>query len=219
MLKRGSITLELLITIVVSTPLLLSIITVLKESIGVHLRVMIESQDNESLLRLRSIIHETIVELDQHRLELPARIHHAGQIRFSNNTDNPVMRSRTNPPATNSDAITSAKLAVQNSLIVNQAITLGSRIIFTCCERFAEPFNKDDYKSYLGVHADGVIELTGSLTQLSSAPSCWELNATPEISMIADSSNPDLTGNIRLIIPIDRLYTIYLNDKEELRFL
>jgi hypothetical protein len=165
--------------------------------------------------KMSALLEKIMEETDSHRFIIAPKIHHAGIIRFSDGKDNPVMNSIALKPA-NSDAISSISLSLQTAYYTLDPVPL-SAAAFTACPSFGVTLNNDPaQKSFLGVSAHGIVELFGSVKL--SRGGCAEFSLKPAQSMLVPVPDPALTS-ISLIIPIVREYTLYIDEKDQLRFL
>ena len=176
-------------------------------------------QEIYAYMRFKRVIRDVVGSLDQHRLLLLPRIHRNNNIRHTDNSSNQIMHAAGNRvPAVGSDALTSLAIATLNTHDVVELTLEANQLLAIACPRFENGFNGERFRSFLGISIDGMTELRGSTRSVRQMRPCREFTLTSvSKSMLLDQA--DSLANIRVIIPIERQTTVYLDHGAEVRLL
>lgn len=164
-------------------------------------------------LQLSHKVQRVLDDLDTHPFYLLPRIHNSGRITFTNGEAN-VIVGKTLLPASDSDAITAFSLAMEKvyDVIRQDGMT------FYVCPRFKRSALSEHTFGYLGFGVDGVWELQGTGVRHIGREGCLDLSLGIEKSMIVPESEV-AEAVIRVIIPIETYYTLYVSSNEQLRYI
>ena len=224
MKQNGFSQLELLCCLVISLPLLGVISSVLHSSTK-ELAVVKEKRFHSlSVLRSQIIINKIINDLDQHTLRILPVIHKNGLLKYVNGrrvrlgNSSSVVR-----PLQNSDAITYASIdlnAMQE--VITWQNTNNSLKIFSC-SRFNGALVRDKHRSVLGLGVSGFTELVvnwkkSGTSNANPNRTCFELTLIPQDSMIS-SNGHNSKEKLYYLVPVNELYTYYVDRQRQLRFL
>jgi hypothetical protein len=158
--------------------------------------------------KLTALVRLGITQQSSHRL-FPPRIHNAGKIAFGNGK---LLRtSGSHAPASNSDAISFMQLRVADSFWVHNAAA-G----LYACARFNPNVKLQHIRSFLVLSSDGFAE---SLGQVRGNGRCRHFSLRLSEGIFSDAADFKSISFARVIIPIERTTTLYLDKHKELRFL
>ena len=217
--QRGFSTLELFVSLAISLPVLLMTAQLLHRSTMMNIKLKTEAAINSRALRLRSIMEDVMSDLDSHRLPVPVRVHSGAQINYADGQPNPIMQHAELAPVADSDAVTALRVDFQNILRVRSATYQTSGTRFEACHQPGVSLDQDLIKNYLAVSADGMFELGGESVPMPGDPLCRYLILEPQVSMSLQTPATVRPENVRLLIPITKHYTIYIDRTGQLRLL
>lgn len=210
--------LEVLIALVLSLALLAPAASLLGQIANFISRYLTLSSDYHSQIRLESILRQSVQDSDSHRLSIYARIHKWGQITFTDQSLNPVMFG-TLKPSPDSDAISSMYLESQNRLrIIEQSFT-GQYLQLKACLLAQPSFLYAEIRSFLALSAEGFAELKTESVSNSFKPGCYDLVLQTTKSILIPPCQECAQDNWSMLLPIRRIYSIYLDQDLELRYL
>ncbi len=212
--SKGIILIELLIVLGVS--LLLSLaLAVIGRAAFVLYRTGKSSYENAyAMLRLQHLLQQVTDDLDSHPFLIFPRVHAAGRISFPDGRPHPVLAGARVPDA-GSDALTAIALDLESAqTVLNEEEPLS----FFACPRFNKRLVKDEYFGFVGISADGMWELHGEVNPHAGRFECMDLKLrhVPGMSLSVQDGEP---AAIRILVPIVRHYTLYLDEEEQLRYL
>ena len=199
--------------------LLLTASTVILHSFKLGRQLDLHTTRDEISQRFAIESLKVLQNLDSHRLPIPPRIHHRGQIAFTDRTVNGVTRTAgPNRPSMLSDAITTIELAPVRRLTVLQAPPASAAPPFRyyACGTGPDPL-PPTVRSYIGLSADGMFELVGP--RQAGASGCAQFTLTATRSMSIETPPGSSAALVRTIIPVLAHYTLYRNQRGELRYL
>lgn len=208
----GFTTLEMLLALVLVSPILILMIINFKTALKTQLRLSLEQNRELTYLKTINLLSHSIENLDTHRFKIPPRIHLDNFITFSDGSPNQVMSNSSNSaPALYSDALTSLEVAINKTLSIKAQ--LGAHE-FSACPRFLSQIELNN-KSFLGVSHHGLSEFT--FTNLRRNGDCYQLMLYPTKSMSIASQA--INWEPTFIIPIQHHYTLYVDKNSQLRLL
>ena len=212
----GTSTLDILVALSISSIVLLAISTVILHSLGLNQRLSVTLSREEVSHRFAVECLRLLQRLDTHRLPIPPRIHPRGHLTFTDGSENPISRSiGPTAPSPTSDAITALELAPTEQLTVLQASTTSPYQYYAC--RQGQTPLPASVRSYVGLSADGMFELVGS--RQASTPGCWTFVLSAQVSMSVPRAPHGSPALVRTLIPVLSHYTLYVNRRNELRYL
>lgn len=218
--SSGFGTMEILISVFLSGVITLACATLLSSSLKSFSEVRRFTSHSQAILRTRAIISASIRSRDTHPFFLPMRIQTGGSLNYTDGTPNNFRASsEATRPDIDSSSITSTILAPEAAHRTIHARSFGERLIIFGCPIGEYNFDRSNIQSFVGVHADGLVELRGNATAHAGRPECsdFEIQATP--SMIVENSLYGSVEDIQILIPIKNSYTIYLSQNGTLRYL
>lgn len=202
---NGITTIEVVVALAVSMPLLTLFATGFHHSVYTYHKVTKTYRNYQTYLRTKDLFEQVMYDLDSHPFKLLPKIHQNGAIKFSDGTLNQLHRT----PNKKSDAITILRL----DMLASHQVTEAKSGQLTACARYEHNFSPQEYKGYLGIHANGFTELVGEVSNTNSL--CKEFLLVSTKSMMV----PPTSGNVLAIIPITQHYTLYVDNKHQLRYL
>ncbi|MBX7137756.1 MAG: hypothetical protein K1X83_07200 [Oligoflexia bacterium] len=168
---------------------------------------------------LTSVASDAIREFDEHPLQTRWRIHPAGMIRLADGSPNAIMKGRRTPNS-KSSALTSFSAMTAAGLDIVKSESFNNKTKFRVCRRYSAtgaPLRLP--RNYLGVGltTNSEYALPGS-KEIIRRGRCFSLVLRPVQGMLA--SLPAVTIDPPLILlPLARIYTIYLDRAGTLRYL
>lgn len=217
--SKGFSTLELVLSLALSSLIVSGTLALFFSLTNFSIEAEIRTEADYGLIRIKEEIAQIIAELDSNRLNITPRLHKAGKIKFTDGSFNPIMSlspSAANYPATDADAVTSVAVRVLESHKVKDARLSGSHYIFLACPRWKKLANPGAIRSFVAFSADGSFELTGGSDSADSS-GCRNFSLLQQKSMSLNNSGSPL--NARILIPIERQYTLYVGSDRQLRYL
>jgi len=205
-----------MVAVSLSSVVLLAVSTVLLHSVRVNQRMSETITQDEVSHRFAAECLRVLQLLDSHRLPVLPRVHSHGNIRFTNGLRNPIALTHgPTAPNPNSDAITALELSPSDRLTVLHAST-SSPYQFYACTQSRAPLPAT-VRSYVGLSADGMYELVGQ--RQVAAPGCWQFTLAEQPSMSVFAPTHSSPALVRVLVPILAQYTLYVNRRNELRYL
>lgn len=225
----GNALLEILIALGISSLIVGALASLAHQSMHAYSRIIKAEADLRFHVRLRTKLQRVLDELDYSILDLPPRVHPVGSLFFGDGTTNPLMQKH-GPLALQkqSTALTAVALASWFQFTVLEVKEIAGMVALYACPSgtvlpdAAHGFDGSKFKSFLGIAADGMHELVGTFSfwKPSVQGSCRIFQIkTPPRSMLANTLPPEGAATIRKIIPIDALYTLYLDTQGAYRYL
>lgn len=217
----GYVLIELLVsTGVISTVALTLYLTLFNL---IHSQTLVKEiyQELYCYFRFKTILREVAESLDQHRLQLLPRVHQQNIIRFTDNTPNQIMNTAANrAPAIGSNALSFIEVDLLNTHDVTTLTQNNNLIEAHACPRFNQKFNTQNYRSFVGLNLDGMMEFRGSAKSGRARKPCRLFSLTPvNKSMLLETHTKFRSANITVIVPIVRQTTYYLDKNGEARSL
>jgi hypothetical protein len=218
--SAGISLLELLVAIAVSAPLLAALSLAVKEQ-GVFYRLLQSKDSSDTVfLRTRSLLEQLVHDGDSSALIPLPRLHKHGNIRFTDGSPNSVMRgAASRRPHHASDAITAAAVDARRSLRIVSYQAGASRISVTACPIFETNSPAEQFHGFLGISLHGVFEVTSPQSKIAVSGVCGTYELKPTKSMLTRTATVRDLSLIRLLIPITRIRSLYVDRKYELRYL
>lgn len=215
-----------LVELLVSTLLLGTIAALLFSSlanlINGYTSVKTIYQELYSYFRFRKILNDTVAGLDQHRFTLLPRIHSQNIILFTDKlSPNQIMNSASkHAPAVGSNALSAIELDLLNAFDVKTFSYRGQSLEASACPRYGQSFKAEDYRGFIGLNLDKMIEFQGEARLIKAQKPCrlFKLTAAKK-SMLLETTGKAVAAPITSIIPIFRQITYYLDKSGELRML
>lgn len=169
------------------------------------------------LSRSEDALKQAVTALDSHRLNIPPRVHKNGSIR---STDGSVFQLAGRfQPRRNSDAITAIELVPQHTLRIIELSESNQGVSIVGCPRYRSRVSYTQYRSMLGLHPDGFLELPITSRSQSSYQNCLQLDLRFDRSLIVAGQLRAARGNILTLVPIKRVFTYYVDGDGRLRYL
>ncbi len=222
--NSGHTLIEILIAALLAIPIVTGGAILIKTVAFSYLGLLSKGVQIQASTKMNSYLLTIAKEYDQHRLQLGLRIHKNGGIRFADNSLNPIsLRTDSLKPDTKSDAITSASIKILNTFTIEKADISASPFIFYGCPKFGKSNQTLPASSvgFIGISTDTTMEFIGSTTPWpgQSVPGCLIFSLTSTSGMLFKKVTPHTAAFIAAIIPIDRIYTIYIDSLGRLRYL
>lgn len=221
--RGGFITLELSASLAVLIPIVTASLSAIVFSVHLNIRAISEEKSHSNLLRLKQLFDQITTELDAHRFYLPPIISKAGDLQTTEGEPNSINVHPNLAAKPDSKIITSGEIKLLESQSVQLIKNPLQPLKFLTCPTFEfKPLKPlSSYKSFLGLTPEGMCELTGSSTvwKIENHKTCWELQLEKVSSMWIPSEPSDACWNVTKIIPIDRIYSIYLSNQGDVRYL
>jgi len=220
--QAGSSIMEFLLGLLILTPIIgaaLSNFGTLAKSQRVLLTT---ASDYHSLFKTDAFLSSLVRESEQHPIPNLTAIHLNGQIKYGLGSLNPVTtRTDDKRPSSSSDAISQISLSLKNTMNITNIYQQAGIYSLQGCPKYPGQiitFSASS-RSYLAVGTYGITEFIADRISLNGAASgCWEFKGSPTDGMILKANAPDLTFT-RYLIPIDKIYTIYSDALNRLRFI
>lgn len=212
---KGFSLLEILITLSVVSVISLSLVKAFLSSAKTS--ITLSNFNNESYISLKTFQHFKKIarDIDSYYLDQMYKIHDKGAVLFADGSQNAIMQSKDQTPELNSNAITVVRLKSNNLLGVKELIKNGTVYsLKACLTNENENLQINDIRNYLAISSDGIFETIGNLSTIGKTCASGEIQSTK--SMLWRNSD---SITIAILIPIESLYTIYLNSRRELRLL
>ncbi|NMC63698.1 MAG: hypothetical protein GYA55_11100 [SAR324 cluster bacterium] len=188
--------------------------------ITLQMEISRRSQILQTEIKLREILDGIAKDTDSHPLNIMPCIHQGNQIRYANGELNPISTSSTiNGPIFSSDAISSFTLKSMELLNILEVKQRGSGFEYYACSAFKNPTPSKEEEAFIGINADGPMYLSGSIKSARGKRSCFILELKQQKNMLINVQDNLAALGVRLLIPIEREYTLYLSNKLELRYL
>ncbi|RIL08645.1 MAG: hypothetical protein DCC75_08385 [Proteobacteria bacterium] len=136
-------------------------------------------------------------------------------ITFADGSLNPI-QSGNFPPALESQAITFVHL--DSAMLLDQVACSSNSeaALFRVCSRYESSLSLTHAKGYLGVGLERLYDLQG---EARGRGRCRELVLRSEGGMVLPGADPGSLCRARFLIPIMQLYTLYIDQKDNLRYL
>ncbi len=167
--------------------------------------------------RLNEIYGLAFSDLDSHRFAIPPKIHPPGIITLHNGSLHPISFHQGNlRPQASSQALTSMRLAPHTSLLVLHCATQAAETIMEACYRHEIPSNPSENPHFLGLSSIGFSEWHASI---DGNGSCLRLRMTNLNGMISSVLASEALCSVHVLIPIEALYSLYLDQTGNLRYL
>ena len=217
-MTRGFSTLSLLIGLAICA----SIMLVASAAILSQLRSLTSARaEHINVTRtdtISSLLEGVMHDLDSTTLAIAPRVHIGGRITNFDGTPNAInLRTDTLSPASDSDALSVYSLLTAQTLDIER-IDAGSDSV-RACSRYSENLSLDPLRTVLALSAHAIWEFKVITKKPRRAAKCVVLKLAATKSMLLpDSTQADLRW-VRTIIPITRVYTIYLDQNGTLRYL
>ena len=214
--RRGFILLEMLAALGISLLLCLALQHFLHRSFLFNKMATGIQRDNSTLLKVRHLLLQAAEDLDSYPFRIAPRKHAGGVITYMDGGEHPVMGTQS-APGSGSDAITVLALDFEASYRILRQESEG-RLEFFACPKYSGLLSSQDFRGVIGVSVDGLWELHGSLRSHAGRIECrdFTLSVMPSLVLKRPDSAP---LGIRLLVPISRYYTIYLDRHKQVRYL
>lgn len=218
--------LELIIALIIALPLLLGITQTSTHFAKSLHTIKLKTSQIYIETKVQNEIGTITEQLDLHRLNIPPRIHTNGRITYSNGAPNPVsLRTDLLKPSRSSDAITTYTLSgIQELRIVDTDYSAIPTIFYTCLAYDLTGLNLkkiQDHEIFVGITTAGYVELTGSAIAWNgvSGKKCYAVALSTNDGMIGQKNSLHHLPFIKLLFPVDRIYTLYIDQVGRLRYL
>ncbi len=222
-LNLGYSTVELLIGLLLMTPLILAALSGLQFVAKSALSLSYQSSALKSFAKLDSHFLDMIREQDQNSLSYWPIVHKQGRIKFKNGLFNPIsLRTDLLRPAPNSDAITGVSIHIKNTFIIKSVSQIGADTTIIGCPKYgAQLINlPSNSPTYLLINAERAFEFEAQRRPWGSPSNkCLELTGQIKSGMINDTTVATAGLFARVFVPIERIYTIYVDAAGRPRYL
>lgn len=217
--ENGLTLLELLAALVITAPALIALTGLLQRSGQGLLAIRKEAQSTHLLFHAQSVIEKIIEDSDTHRFFLLPRVHKHGRIQFSDGSLNPISMTRTSSrPSAAADSVMGVALDTQGTMKVQSIKPSGTGVIIRACSRLASASGQQVH-SLIAVTVDGLVEVVSQKTTFTLSSPCSTLKLFPSKSMLTKTSTITDLLLSQYLIPITKLYTLYIDRRENLRYL
>ncbi|HMO01738.1 MAG TPA: hypothetical protein PKD37_02590 [Oligoflexia bacterium] len=163
------------------------------------------------------IVNGVARDLDTHRINFLPIIHPKGEIKFADGRVNPVSNNVSLKPASDSTAITSFALSWTESLLVLNLDKTGERGV--ACLKYLSKFRSFPKENFMALTNEFFFEAHVALAPISDKPSCYEIKVEAGKSMLWEIGNVRDLRVVVALVPIKKIYTVYLDRKNTLRYL
>lgn len=177
-----------------------------------------ESASAARAVAIISLFEGVMHDLDTTRLPIYPRIHQNGSITDTEGAKNIIsLRSDKLAPSDKSEAITVIKLI--NSEILDLRSFDNHSHQLRACSRFGLAINLSAVRSMVGISTSAINEFRISKVHPKRLARCFTLELSATKSMILPSSHKSELPWIRSLIPVERIYTLYLDRNLNFRYL
>lgn len=221
--QSGSGMIELLMGIAIAIPLIIAGLNSLKSAVHSYSALIKAANTMQAFGKLNAHLSSIANENDQHIFKLSPIIHRNGLIKLGSGELNPVSR-RTDAlrPSLLSDAITHLDFHSKNIFKIKQVQQSGNSLRIFCCPKY-DPSTTDiplDIGTYLIFTTDRFSEFVGTRTPwLSASRKCFTVTGNVTGGMISGNRPLDEPYFAVGLIPIKKIYTLYIDSLGRLRFL
>ncbi len=215
---RGYTLLSCMISAALLSALTALLVTDARNNVRAFIRMHEAVRENARRVQARELIDGIAGDIDSHRFAIFPEIHRHGRITWADNTVNTLASSGSlNAPDSSSDAITAFACESNRLLRVINVDRDGNSFRFFTRALYVQAPAFEEDMAFIGVGADSFIYLRGTLHK---APQDGRMEAVlgQTKNMILPEGSHDEPLGVRVIIPIEREYTIYLSKKGELRY-
>lgn len=220
MTERAFSTLELLTALGICLPLLAALSVGLTSEIDAYRALRKQHAEESTLLRVEELLQHAALDGDSAPWAPAHRIHRNGRVSLYDGTPNNIMSAAAaRRPLAGSDAITSASYDLEHSLSVRTAHLQGSVLRVTACPRYRAASTPRKAASLLGLSADGAFEVLPREREITPGSGCRTLRLRAAKSMLTPAASLLDLRLIRLLVPIIRLRTLYIDRDGQLRHL
>lgn len=221
--RKGSGMIELLIGIAIAIPLIIAALNSLKSAASSYNSLIKAASTMQAFGKLDAQLLTLTKEYDQHLFKIPPTIHRNGQIKFSSGQLNQVsQRTDSLRPAKSSDAITHLDFHFKNKFKIRKIEHAGHHLNLFCCPQFG-PSTIElpiDGGSYLIFTTERASEFVGTRTAWGPvSQKCFKITGNIVSGMISGTRPLEEPYFAISLIPIKRIYTIYIDSVGRLRFL
>lgn len=219
-MKNGFSNIFMLLSLTLTLSLVGLLIANLKQIVLLNQKIRLSLKNDQVSAKLAALILKINQDLDTNRFELIPRIHSNGVITYTDGTLCSTSTQNLLQPKSNSSAISTLKISSIKSL----KVISHSANQFVACFVYPQQASQLDFdpqtlKGYLGITIDGFAELIGTTTANNSNNNCFDLNLNLTKSMQIPEPQITAINAIKLLIPIEENYTLYLDKLDQLRFL
>jgi hypothetical protein len=220
--QTGSSIIEFLLGLLILTPIIGAAVSNFGTLAKSQRLLLNTASDYHSLFKTDAFLSRLVRESDHHSIPNLAVVHLNGQIKYGLGSLNPVTtRTDDKRPSSRSDAISQISLSIKNTMNISNVYQQAGIYSLQGCPKYPGQditFSQNS-RSYLAVGTYGMTEFIADRISLNGvALGCWEFKGSPTDGMILKANAPDLTFT-RYLIPIDKIYTIYSDSLDRLRFI
>ena len=215
---RGFTTLSTLVALTVCAAIAIAASTSILNQLRTLTSTRLEHLGVTRTLTVAALLDGVMHDLDSTTLAIPARVHANGQIKNFDGTPNAIsLRNDSLAPANDSDAITAYCLLTAQALDVEAIDADGSSL--RACSRYGEYLSIDPLRTVVGLAPHAIWELRVVQKHPRRLARCVTLKLASSASMILPKSNPSDLSWIKTLVPIRRVYTLYVDRNSTLRYL
>ncbi len=178
-----------------------------------------ESEHAAAIIRTELLLADSVAAQDTNPFPVGFRIHKRARISTPDGRANPVVQAPVLlRPLAGTDAVTSTSFETTQALKVLAVAEQGPNLRVTACPRWKPLDASTRIRNFLAVSPAGYFELT-SLLPISKLAKCTELSLRSEPSLITRRPRPGDLSEVRVLIPIRYIHSLYVGRSGELRLL
>ena len=219
MRQAGFSLIEVLISLLLGATISVGAVSLIQTLSLAYAQATRESERSATLLRTHLHLADTVSSLDSSPFPVGIRIHKRAQIKSVDGEANAVLRGDSlHRPLAGSDAVTSAVLVPSQAVSARGASLQGNSLRVTICPRWLALHSEKGYRGFLALTSTGHFEVVPN-KPVKSLTQCSEARFSSTASLITHTARaPDL-GEVRTLVPIQSIQTLYLDRGFNLRLL
>jgi len=211
--QLGSSLFELVASLMIVIPLMMSFTVLYRHTVKLLHSQEAYDKNTKAEFLLRAHLKQLLYDFDSHRLPIPLRVHKRGRIETANNIEllpskNPALRI-----AHNSTAITGFELDITRSMFVLRST--GNKLLV--CPRYNLPY-LSKHQQFIALDSEQAFEIQAVTLEQDNSSKCRLLLIQSNGGMLLATRNL-LDIQLKVLVPIERIYTLYRSASSELRFL
>lgn len=181
-------------------------------------------KEERILSALESHLQQILDDSDSHPFSGLIKVHPSGRLELFNKAPYSLKNTPKYLPDKDSNGISVAALNLRATLVVHEILSSSFQsVTLKVCARYPNesvdlpPVNQR--ASYLAFTTFGIYEFQGERTNMSPIDKCTILRLVRTEGVLTPLAEVEELLAIRLVVPVTRLYTIYLTEEKEVRFL